>query len=265
MKKLLLTCLIVMVGTLAIDGCSGLQTSGGGLGPTPDITGYGEFHQINKPFSYAYMNCSVIKDASEGMTWNGIEVGKTTFKELRERFSTWDISWRRRGGGSVLFKNNEEFYWVGFQACFSGDTVSAIGVYHPGQHNNPGLIQAVYNFESVYEYSKEFGKPDLITWGYYDTERTVLWADEGIIATVTTDDMSPRGRVESLVIMAPFHPLEANQWLIEAIKSDPPEECVFDSSIKGFPYNGYVSCCQDPFYGINPDGCGVTPYGPSPE
>lgn len=242
-KVIITTFILILACSTLLSGCGNFLNRN--ISPTPDVEGYGNYPAVIEPLTFNNMNCTLITRVSKGFSWNGITIGKTTYREIIESLDPSRVAWNSREG-NLSFKI-EDYY---FETCFVGDSISALEL-------RPPNLMVDQRYETIYDYVEVFGPPDLITWGERNDNRTVLWAEQGFVASALTRDDTIYGEIFGLVIISPFSPLMKNQWLVEAIEADPPEQCVFDSDLKGYSYDGYQSCCLDPFFGTDEEECGI--------
>lgn len=199
------------------------------LPPTPYVPNFGarpHHFPIQGPLSW---DCSVITEVSPGLAWQGLQIGITTYEEMVELLQP-DRVYRYAPNNRIVFQRgnsdrltNDPLKILG--ACFLGDTLSALEVYVSTEEFPSDII----NFTRIY------GAYDRVTWGYNASTRTMIWADDGVMAII---ERIVGGHMDGELIMIPyilFPPIDPEKlgesWLMQWI----PQPGSFFNNLAGLP------------------------------
>ncbi len=172
------------------------------------------------------LNCSLITSDSPGPTWRQLTIGETKYGEIMQTLKPVQAQWVEFYGNMVFESRKPliEQEWSRFEACFSGDILSAINVL--GDQDQPEFLEG---WLAIY------GEPDHVTWGNDYFERSLIWFNEGILVVIEL----PEERRRNVMYFSPIpqDEVEAN-WLIQSLPKEGQE-------YPG-PTNGEFDFCCDP-------------------
>lgn len=178
-------------------------------GPTPDVPGYGKY-TFNSDFPFpSFLDCSVIPpQVSLGPSWNGFQIGKTTYEEMVQILNPESVRWITPNG-KIVFKYTIEDGTLGIiNACYSGNLLSAL---------NYGTKGDERSFQDYFV--QNYGNPDYITWGGYATERTAIWPEKGRLVILEGGGLEPDPTKVILFSPIPFEEF-GESWLWQALPDE---------------------------------------------
>jgi hypothetical protein len=183
-------------------------------GPTPEIPNYGTPPELENQMPKG-LNCSKITSISPGPTWNGLQIGVSTYSEVLERLSPESVTWNSFLGCAQFTEHLGlgDDTWKFIRACFIGDTLSALDV-------NRLLGEYPSNLNCLLQ---EYGKPDRVTWGGNYWQRSLIWSEKGLLFVVEILDENDENPVFSLFLFSPIAYEEfEDSWLMNSFGEPEP-------------------------------------------
>ena len=182
------------------------------------------------------LNCALIKAAKPGPTWYGITIGKSTYQQFTKTVGSNSIWWDEREG-NLYVENREitsERNWAFFEACFIGNIVSAINV-----------IEGSFPLK-LEDFVAEYGPPDHVTWSSRYGDRSLIWAEKGILIVVGVE-AETKG---TMILFSPV-PVERLQssWLLLSLPKEGIEYVVPEDNISSHRLPSHLEV-EDP-WGFN--------------
>lgn len=172
LKKVLGTTILLVGITTIIVSCGIFSNR---FGPTPDISNVGvrPYLAVGMPFTW---DCEVITNVLPGYSWNGIQVGKTTYDEMVDILRP-ELIYRTTSLDRVVFEMGDHV-WNNHRetlsACFKGNLLSALEFYGNSEEFPSDLLDLIVLY----------GVPDRVTWGHNAANRTMVWAEEGLMVNI---------------------------------------------------------------------------------
>jgi hypothetical protein len=180
---------------------------------------------------------------SEGFTWQRIIIGVSSISEVKERLTAVGGIERESSRRHLQFEHAEihtsaDIPWREVRACFRGDKLIVL------------QIQAADEFNLPAEYWLDtYGQPDKVTWSPYYDDRSIIWAEEGILVLAAYDRI-PRseppfyGHYWNSTDIVLFPPIPSNEldgsWLVAGL----PTEL---HGLPGGDYSGHAPPVEDPW------------------
>lgn len=157
----------------------------------------------------AHLKCSQIQDmltsASEGSSWNSLTIGISTEEVVTERLESEGtlVDASESYLQFVMLPPRTDSPWLGVQACFRDGILVVMQI--------DGASDL---YLTVEDWVNKYGRPDRVTWSNSYISRTVIWAEEGIIALV---DYQASASL-SVVLFPPISRSDlAGNWLTAAL------------------------------------------------
>ena len=153
-----------------------------------------------------FLDCSVILDTvAPGPTWNDLTIGISTKAEMIARLSDMN-SGEVPNLGTLLFQTPDfpfDSHPIMVEACFKNERLAAMDVYD----------ESIFP-DHLDKFVARYGKPDAVTWADSYFNRSLIWADAGILADV----MVEMDLVIHVILFSPIpHNKLANSWLLKAL------------------------------------------------
>lgn len=171
--------------------------------PTPAIPYWGSTATAKEATLPLDLTCDFVTTVAPGPEWNGLQIGVSTYQDVFSSLPGAEVVWRTRTG-SASFRNPDGIFarWTLVKACFVKDKLSALKI-------SGSDIE-----KSVPDWVEDYGDPDWITWGGDYYERSLIWAEAGLLAVIDLFDDSS----EQLILFAPIPRCGLKtSWLSEAI------------------------------------------------
>ncbi len=175
-----------------------------------DIPDYGNPPTLSLAKRRNNLDCSLITEVRYGPSWNGLQIGITTYEEMREILAPTLVWWNGHYGHLYFeeYRPALEKEWGSFRTCFVGDRLSAMQFYD----------RSTFPITRK-ELISTYGKPDRVTWAHYYHNRILIWAERGIAVEL---DLATEGDKTAGILMFSPIPLEEleKSWLMQSLPKE---------------------------------------------
>jgi hypothetical protein len=150
--------------------------------------------------------------SEEGPTWNGLTIGKSTYQEVVQTLAPLTPAIDRDAGDIEFLYPQSLLY--GVSACFRGDVLTALKITDDHQYER-----------SLDEWVNQYGNPYFVTWSNDYYSRSVVWPEEGLLATVYVAGETSSG----VIVFSPILEEEfQDSWLVRVLPDSPTPHTSLD-------------------------------------
>jgi hypothetical protein len=183
--------------------------------PTPDIPGWGGTPEGNDLSMPGTLSCVLVPNmppAKSGLTWRGLTVGISTLEDVIQVLNKEDGApywWNSAAGNLTFHYSLDETPWTIVNACFVEGQLAALSILDPREFS-----------KGVDALISEYGKPDRVTWGNWYEDRSMIWAEKGLLVIVKLA-WEHEGKGYQTILFSPVSPCELERsWLYQSLPKE---------------------------------------------
>ncbi len=204
---------IMCISGIFLNACSSIASNDEMNHATPDIPNWGSTPTGPPSLMPESPNCALIDSpVIPGPSWRSLTIGISTYTDLLRELPSATVGWNTYAGNLHLLNsertpgNPED--WVVVEACFTDAMV--LSVLNTDDLDWPSNVD---------EWVAEYGPPDRVTWTTQYLDRSLIWAEEGLLAVV---DMI-FGDTFEVFLFSPISPHDLDSsWLMRSLPSEMP-------------------------------------------
>lgn len=192
---------------------------------TPDIPNWGSTPSNTEVEMPRRLRCELVPDEAPsrgGIQWRGLRVGESTYEDVRNVLTEAGqvkYFWSIHAGNLTFYNEGGPFSdWQIVEVCFADGKLAAMSISGAAEfHKTLSMLILKY------------GRPDRVTWANGYGDRSLLWAEKGLLAEVTVVLVN-KPTAYKVILFSPVPRCSLEQsWIYQAL----PDE--------GQPFSGDVA------------------------
>lgn len=197
--------------------------------PTPNIPNWGSTPApapnpewvLQMPETLSCILVPHVPPAEGQVSWKGIRIGVSTFDDVQQALAPEEgdhFAWDTVRGNMSFWGSWDKYRWTDVGTCFEDNKLSAMNISIAKEFLKP-----------ISDYVSNYGKPDVVTWGNRYYERSLIWAEKGLLVVAGDSEDTTKTSTHRTILFSPVPRCDLSKsWIYLSL---PTEKSLYSGNV----------------------------------